>query len=167
LAGLRLNPEAFSSKYEDEVQFGTDRWEKRVGNPQVTTFLAMATSNASDHTRSAYLNAKWLGMVVSVILSPEGSNSELGGEKVALDGMFVLPEARGTGVGMALVKTAMQWNATNSKGKRRCEIRVGASNETAVKLYQRCGFQPTGNQGCEDLPVEQQTLIMESMVDLG
>jgi hypothetical protein len=41
LKSLRLNPEAFTSTYEDEALFAVDVWENRLKNPLASTIVAI------------------------------------------------------------------------------------------------------------------------------
>lgn len=49
--------------------------------------------------------------------------------------MWVAPQARGTGVGLALVQEVLA-----VAGARPVALRVMAGNETAMRFYERCGF---------------------------
>ncbi|MER5638576.1 GNAT family N-acetyltransferase [Kitasatospora sp. NPDC002227] len=57
-------------------------------------------------------------------------------------GLAVSPDARGRGVGQALVEAAC--NAAREAGARRMTLRVLAHNAPARRLYGRCGFQVDG-----------------------
>ncbi len=63
--------------------------------------------------------------------------------KLNLWGMYVAPEFRGQGVGHGLVKEAIAWaSSTDAK-----TIGLSVSSEsTAVRLYQRLGFQIWGTE---------------------
>ncbi|KAB8238559.1 GNAT family N-acetyltransferase [Aspergillus alliaceus] len=73
LKGLEENPEAFSSKYEDEVKFPYEKWLARVNNPQARTFIALALDtdqvgrkyDVADHL-ALLLSQEWLGTVTIV-----------------------------------------------------------------------------------------------------
>jgi GNAT superfamily N-acetyltransferase len=124
LEALRDAPTAFGSVYEQEVLRGEAHWRDRVARGG--TFLA-------------YL--------------PEVTTSEpaglIGGYQedpvtVALVSMYVRPQARGRGVGEALVATVLDW-----AGKRNAacvRLWVTETNAPALALYERCGFAPTGER---------------------
>jgi L-phenylalanine/L-methionine N-acetyltransferase len=61
---------------------------------------------------------------------------------VADIGLMVAKEARGHGVGRALLEAAFEWAA--SVGIRKLELHVFPWNEPAIKLYERCGFEREG-----------------------
>ena len=56
--------------------------------------------------------------------------------------MWVAPEARGQGAGDLLVQAVVDWAA--AAGFQRVVLEVGNNNLTAIALYQRHGFEPTG-----------------------
>jgi len=59
--------------------------------------------------------------------------------------MWVAPEARGRGVGAALVAEVVAW--ARGRGLRRVLLDVGAHNAAARRLYERLGFAATGATG--------------------
>jgi len=56
--------------------------------------------------------------------------------------MWVAPEARGRGVGAALVEEVVAW--ARGSGLRRIYLDVGLHNAAARRLYERMGFVATG-----------------------
>jgi RimJ/RimL family protein N-acetyltransferase len=60
-------------------------------------------------------------------------------------GMYVAPEARGRGVGRALLD-ALIAHARTVDGLHRLELGVEATNTAARELYLRAGFTPYGVQ---------------------
>jgi GNAT superfamily N-acetyltransferase len=59
--------------------------------------------------------------------------------------VWVAPEARGLGVGEALVTAVVDWAVRAAY--RRLRLDVGDRNAPAVALYARLGFAPTGGVG--------------------
>ncbi len=57
-----------------------------------------------------------------------------------ISGVFVLPEARGRGVGKALAETAEAWFAEN--GLLTSELQVLHGNEVAQHLWEELGYEP-------------------------
>jgi len=66
--------------------------------------------------------------------------------------MWVAPASRGKGIGRALVGAVVQW--ARSRGYRRVLLDVADENAHAVRLYERCGFVPTGERGLLPAPRE-------------
>lgn len=56
----------------------------------------------------------------------------------------VRADERHRGIGAALLKEALDWS--RSIGAERVVLEVRASNQTAVKFYQRCGFRVVGRR---------------------
>jgi ribosomal protein S18 acetylase RimI-like enzyme len=60
-----------------------------------------------------------------------------------LFGMCVLPQARGQGAGFAIVNACIA-AARAHPGTVQIDLDVTSTNQTAVRLYERCGFQSYG-----------------------
>jgi ribosomal protein S18 acetylase RimI-like enzyme len=65
-----------------------------------------------------------------------------------LEDLFVAAEARGNGLGRALVEAMLERAA--ARGCRRVELDVNTENPAALALYRSLGFQ-TGKTGGQDL----------------
>ncbi|WP_431683886.1 N-acetyltransferase family protein [Kitasatospora sp. KL5] len=94
------------------------------------------------HTPDEYLVAELGGAVVGytrqVPPTPLASNRHVR----QIQGLAVAREARGRGVGRALVEAACE--AAAAAGARRITLRVLAHNEPARRLYEQCGFRVEG-----------------------
>jgi ribosomal protein S18 acetylase RimI-like enzyme len=55
--------------------------------------------------------------------------------------MFVRPQARGHGVGEALVDAVAVW--ARGKDAKSVHLWVTETNKPAIRLYERCGFTAT------------------------
>jgi len=123
LDALRSDPLAFCSTFERESTFDDATWLARMtgydGRPG-----AVLVDDA----------AVPAGMV--------GVGETESGERASLTGMWVRPEARGSGLGGTLVEAAVDW--ADGRGLAAVELWVVASNAVAVALYERCGFAATG-----------------------
>lgn len=62
---------------------------------------------------------------------------------VAMLGMAIRKEYRGQGVGTKLVEHAVRWAKSNDKLKR-IALAVFATNEAAIKIYHKAGFEIEG-----------------------
>jgi GNAT superfamily N-acetyltransferase len=58
--------------------------------------------------------------------------------------MWVRPSARGLGVGKALVEAAAAW--AKARGFAALFLWVTEPNTSARRLYDQCGFTPTGER---------------------
>jgi GNAT superfamily N-acetyltransferase len=76
-------------------------------------------------------------MAVGLVDGPDPS-------RLALVGMFVVPDARGRGIGQALVEAVTGWART--RGAAALCLWVVTTNRRAIALYERCGFRPTGRR---------------------
>jgi ribosomal protein S18 acetylase RimI-like enzyme len=120
LAALRESPEAFVATVEEEEAFDEDYWRTRMN-------------------RSARLVAEREGKAVGVV-SVGMANAEEGnaGE---LFGLWVRPEARGSGVATRLVKDGASIAA--KRGNTHLVYWVGTENGRAVAFASGIGFRPT------------------------
>jgi dihydropteroate synthase len=58
--------------------------------------------------------------------------------------MWVATEARGSGIGAALVRAGLAW--AHRRAALDVELRVAETQHAARRLYARCGFAPTGER---------------------
>ncbi|SKB02732.1 GNAT family N-acetyltransferase [Aeromicrobium choanae] len=91
------------------------RWRERIAAPGR---LFLATMDGRD--------------VAMIGLAP--------GDEPELISMWVAPEARRSGIGVALVETVVR-----EAGARALSLRVMALNAGAIAFYERCGFVLTGD----------------------
>lgn len=112
LAALRTDPAAFSSTFDGEVSRPIGFWEERLRRAQT----ALATWDGED-----------VGLL-TLAGTPGGA---------ALFGLWVAPEIRGRGVGMALVRSALE----RAGGPVELEVR---HTGPARAFYQRLGFDVVG-----------------------
>ena len=133
LRALRLRaladaPLVFGSTLAREQAFAEDVWRDRAtqgaAGERVVTYVAEADD-------------RWIGMATG--LADEGYRL-----RVDLVGMFVAPDARGRGVGAALVEAVLAW--ARGRGASRLHLWVTTSNRPALALYERCGFRSTGER---------------------
>ncbi|PSN72965.1 hypothetical protein BS50DRAFT_629059 [Corynespora cassiicola Philippines] len=162
LNSLKTSPESFSSTYEREVTFSDKQWEARLMNPLAFTFAAVTRQATDSHPTADGLKEivenEWVGQAVLVgpihrTPAPADSgqtNSDL--ESGATDflhfdihGLYVLPWARGFGLGKQLMRAAVSHARSLSQqaGAKDVIVRVSvvASNSQALALYKGLGFQ--------------------------
>lgn len=58
----------------------------------------------------------------------------------SLESIFVEPASRGTGIGTALSRIFFAW--ANDHGANVAQVTAHARNESAIRLYERLGFEP-------------------------
>ncbi len=126
LTSLAEAPYAFGSSYEREAAFTEATWRGRF-NEQSVTFVAHEESAGPGPAALAGVYVK--------------------GEDPDLVAMWVRPAARGRGVGEALVAAAASW--VKARDLATLFLWVTESNAPARRLYERCGFIPTG----ENMPL--------------
>lgn len=98
--------------------------------------------------------AVWLawreGRAVGYLVLTRCYSLEFGGPFVLLDEIFVLPEARGAGLGRRLIDTAAQYCRDTGAGYLRLEVQK--KNARSVDLYRACGFR-TEDRHLMSLPI--------------
>ncbi|MDX6657933.1 MAG: hypothetical protein QOH62_2726 [Solirubrobacteraceae bacterium] len=115
LRALREDPDAFGSTLSDEQTRPDADWAFWVSDSVI-----------------AFDDETPVGM----------ANLKVNGDEARLYGMWVAPEARGRGVGEALVHAAMEQAAG-----RPITLCVAEPAHAARRLYERLGFEPAGTGG--------------------
>jgi acetyl esterase/lipase/GNAT superfamily N-acetyltransferase len=131
LRALADAPDAFGSTLADAERRTPEDWEAQI--EALPTFVWYEADTD-------------LGMVRG---APHDADPEAG----YLISMWVAPEARGRGIGAALVREVLAW--ARGRGLRRLLLDVGAHNGAARRLYERLGFTATGASGALPPPREQ------------
>ena len=123
LTALSEAPYAFGSSYAREAAFTEETWRGRINERSVTFF---AHEDSADSAPAG---------LAGVYVEDEAPD---------LVSMWVRPSARGLGVGQVLVEAAASWAKTHDFGS--LFLWVTESNAPARRLYERCGFIPTGER---------------------
>ena len=122
LEGLRNHPEAFGSSWEEESEKPLAWFRERL---EKSTVLAGVADDG-----------QILG--VAALAVQEALKTR---HKGFLWGMYVRPEARGTGLAAALVERLL----SEAQGTvEEVQLVVVTTNEAAIRLYSRYGFKPYG-----------------------
>jgi len=124
LEALRDAPSAFGSTYAEQAVFAEADWRSRISRGK-TFFAYISEVNG---------------------VKPDGLVGGLQEEAatVELVSLWVRPHARGMGVGEVLVETVIRWaRATNASS---VHLWFTETNQRARRLYERCGFSPTGER---------------------
>jgi GNAT superfamily N-acetyltransferase len=149
LAALRDAPDAFGSTYEEQAAFGEADWRRRIANRG--TFLAYLPEVSAPEVSAPEGSAP-------EVSAPEGSAAGIrasepvglvGGYQAApgvieLVSMYVRPEARGRGVGEAMIEAVIGWS--RARHATTVHLWVTETNKHACRLYERCGFSLTGER---------------------
>lgn len=120
LAALKEAPEAFGSTFEAISTVDKEGWTKQLHT--LPTFVATHHGIDSGIVRCAPCSDR---KGVADLIS-----------------MWVAPEARGKGVGEALIEAVISW--CRSEGYTQLLLEVGDRNTFAMALYERKGFKATG-----------------------
>jgi GNAT superfamily N-acetyltransferase len=121
LRALEDAPDAFGSTHAREEGFSEADWTRRLSREDCVTFLAR-------------LGDRTAGIA--------GGQQERA--SVELVSMWVDPAARGNGVARTLVEAVVEW--ARNVGEERVRLWVTAGNDSAYRLYERCGFVATGQR---------------------
>ena len=124
LAALRDAPHAFGSTYAEQAASAEADWRRRIRRGR--TFFAYVPE--VDGNEPA-------GLV--------GGFQENPGT-VELVSLWVRPQARGLGVGEALVDAVIKW--ARARNATSVHLWFTEMNFHARMLYERCGFTPTGER---------------------
>lgn len=147
LRALRINPECFISRYEDEVEQEDEFWIERLRADNVNHWVASVRhpSSAEQDTGTA-LSAEWCALLVVIKRENEEKQDS---KKSDCDtywfaAMWVEPEMRGHGIGSSLIRAAIGAGLRSSRDQMHSsvdfEIEALVNNERAIVLYQKLGF---------------------------
>jgi GNAT superfamily N-acetyltransferase len=126
LRALADAPDAFAQTLAHAEAQPPSYWEELTRS--VTAPGGRAMFVAEDGPRA-------VGLVFGLLDSARPTVGRVGG-------MWVAPEARGRGAGLALLDAVLGWART--RGLDRLELWVTEGNSAAVRLYRRAGFVETG-----------------------
>lgn len=125
LRALATDPDAFGDTFAAADARPESSWPERLGLSDRATVLAEADDGTA------------IGMAAG---GPVDGQPDVAG----LYGMWVAPEARGQGVGMALVDWVTAWAV--EAGYPAIGLGVTTTNASAIRLYERAGFRPIGER---------------------
>ena len=125
LRALTEDPDAFGMTLDDATGQSEASWRDWVGSPERGFFAAVTD------------DGRFVAMVVG---APVDDRPGAAG----LFGMWVAPEARRAGVGMALIGCVEDWART--AGYQRIGLGVTTTNASAIRLYVRSGFVDIGER---------------------
>lgn len=123
LEALLESPEAFAADAEAEQDYTEDFWRERM-------------------QRSTRLVAERAGATVGVVSVGEGKGDD--GKVAEIFGLWVRPDARGTGVATRLVEAGAA--RARQDGRTHVAYWVGTDNGRAVAFASGIGFRPTSDR---------------------
>lgn len=159
LLALKTAPECFASSYEVELEADLPRTVERLNDNQATQFVALqGAPNLSDALTDLF-DTRWVGMIVLIgpLALPISAQSDpltqarsaVDSGRYHLNGVFVHPDMRRTGIGRALIAAALDKGKMDSteRGKEfSCTIMVDSENSAGEELYKGFGFRVTGTE---------------------
>lgn len=126
LRSLADSPDAFATTLAEQEAHGPETWAAR---------LSAAAISGKDCPLVAEWNGEPAGLVWAKV---DGADDAV----VNIFQMWVSPESRGRGVAAALLGEAIAW--ARSKNARAVQLSVTCGNSSAVRLYERAGFENDG-----------------------
>lgn len=118
-------PDAFTSTPEERGALPLGWWEKRVADDDSQVLGAFETD--------ALVGTAGI----------EFATRAKSRHKASLFGMYVVPQARGRGLGLALLEAALA-HIRARHGMRLVTLTVSDGNQAAIALYERAGFKAFG-----------------------
>ncbi len=122
LTALRESPEAFAATVDEEEAYDEDFWRLRM-------------------TRSARLLAEREGQPIGIVSVGSSDDRPSTAE---LFGLWVSPDARGSGVATELVRAGAR--LAREQGQKQLAYWVGSDNGRAVAFASGFGFRPTADR---------------------
>jgi len=146
LAALTDSPDQFGETVLVASRRVAEEW---------SALTSTSTPGAASDTYVAEVDGVPVGMAFAIRDAVDASVGRLGG-------MWVAPNARGCGIGMALVTAVVDWARTG--GKRSVRLWVVPSSN-ADRLYRRAQFVPTGRQ--KPFPGDDARAVIEMQLNIG
>lgn len=127
LRALTSDPDAFGETIERAIGLADAEWQSRADSSDRPTFVA----EAADGTK------RLVAMAMGGPVREQPGTAGLGG-------MWVAPEARGQGIGAALIDAVETW--ARAAGYRSIGLGVTTSNSPAIRLYTKVGYADIGER---------------------
>ena len=126
---LRLYPDAFDADLDSERARPPESYLGRLG--------------LSETLGGSFLMGAWVGSELVGMIGLERQSQQKLRHSAELNSMMVHPRHTGKGIGIRLVEAAIA-QARQAIGLEQIVLRVSASSESAIRLYERAGFQGCG-----------------------
>ena len=149
MRALHDSPDAFGTTLAVDEARPPEEWRERLENPEVAQYLAVDSAGSDI---GIVVGAPWVGLESTA----------------GLFAMWVAPEARGAGVGGALVDRVIAW--ARDAGFAKLLLDVADQNAPAIALYESRGFRPNGDTDTlppprEHITEHQRELDLRGLVD--
>jgi RimJ/RimL family protein N-acetyltransferase len=141
LAALQdpIAPLAFLETHEQAATKPDEFWQGRTNDAAEGRAVRQFIGEAQD--------GRWLGSV-TVLVERAGTEDFFGNPidmaQTQIVGVFVAPEARGTGLAQALFEAALAWSWALPEPAERVRLHVHEDNTRAQAMYEKFGFTRTG-----------------------
>jgi RimJ/RimL family protein N-acetyltransferase len=126
---LALHPDAFDADIESERARPPESYLGRLG--------------LGDSLGGSFLLGAWAGRELVGMIGLERASQHKLRHSAELNSMMVSPRHTGQGIGFMLIQAAIA-ESRHAIGLEQIVLRVSTSSESAVKLYERAGFQACG-----------------------
>jgi RimJ/RimL family protein N-acetyltransferase len=126
---LALHPDAFDADIESERARPPESYLGRLG--------------LGDSLGGSFLLGAWAERDLVGMIGLERQSLHKLRHSAELNSLMVSPRHTGRGVGFMLILAAIE-EARHAIGLEQITLRVSTSSESAIRLYERAGFQPCG-----------------------
>ncbi|MFJ9773786.1 GNAT family N-acetyltransferase [Kitasatospora sp. NPDC101157] len=132
---------AFLDTYENASSRPDEFWQERTAGAAEGESVWQAVAEAAD--------GRWLG-TMTVLVERPGAEGALAGDVITVPqahvvGVYVRPEARGTGLAHELIEAAQEWAWSLTEPRlQRVRLYVHEDNARAEAMYVRAGFKHSG-----------------------
>lgn len=127
--GLKAHPDAFDADIESEQARPPESYIGRLG--------------LYETLGGTFLLGAWEGKELVGMVGLERQSLQKLRHSAELNSMMVSPKATGKGIGLMLINAAIA-EARLAIGLEQITLRVSTSSESAIRLYERAGFQACG-----------------------
>lgn len=167
LRSLKLDPEKFYSKHDDEVKQALDFFMGRLRPDWVEHFVATEVTDQTklDQKGNPILDENSIFEAILVMINENakeeekrsGDNDPSAAQEClptySLAAIWVDPEHRGYKLGSRMISESLRWLREDAlqRGWKRvlCQLAVKPSNEAAIRLYHRFGFEVVKGKSLE------------------
>jgi GNAT superfamily N-acetyltransferase len=152
---------------EDWVAFRAIRLRSLLDSPDAVGSTYGEESSQVEHAWRDWAAGRWRGgdaavfavrSADTVVGTATGAEYESEPGVAYVYAMWVAPDARGAGVGRALLEAVAGW--ARDRGCERLVLRVTETNERARHFYASCGFAETGAREPLREGSEQDVLVL-------